>query len=128
MTRTLFLLPALALLSACIPAQSRDAMSITPATTEQHFEQAAQARWEIVINSGHGLPGSPGADIVIQDYETVLQSIVDECELGATFLVQATDGISVLAILNDNLSPDQVACIRAKEQSGLRLSERVRTQ
>ena len=96
---------------------------IKDARTSEEFEAALNARWRISISSGPGLPGSPGAGQFVADYRKVLQGIVDECELGETLLVQATDGVSVLAILNEP-SADKVACIKQNEGPGLIFQDR----
>jgi hypothetical protein len=97
--------------------------AIVEAQSEDDFDAARLARWNIEVYSGLGLPGSPGAQVYIVDYKNVLQSIVDRCKLGRTVLVQATDGVSLLAIMDDDLSQVQLDCIKASEQPGLRLKD-----
>ena len=120
MRALLALIIALAL-SACAGPLSAQSVPIKQAETEDDFDKAQYTRWNIEVYSGLGLPGSPGADQYIKDYLEVLQAIVDQCELGATILTQATDGVSLLAILNDDLTDKQLACVRDKERVGLRL-------
>ncbi len=86
------------------------------------------ARFQITIHSGAGIPGTPGAGEYYRQPKRVLQSIVDTCELGATIYIVATDGVSVLKIVNDALSDTQVACIRSAEANGLYLTDRGASQ
>lgn len=81
------------------------------------------ARYNIEVYSGGGIPGSAGANFYVKDYRQVLQAIVDRCKLGRTVLVQATDGVSLLAIMNDDLTGTQIDCIKASEQPGLRFKD-----
>lgn len=97
---------------------------IVKATTEDQFDDAMRARWNIEVLSGGGIPGSAGADNYIRDADSVLQNIVDRCQLGQTILVRATDGVSLLAILEKKLSPTQISCIRSFERPGLTLKDR----
>ncbi len=117
-------LPLLA--TACANAAGAGAgpVPISQASSEADFELARAARYSVEVYSGRGLPGSPGADQYIADYLTVLQDVVDTCALGETVLVQATDGVSILAITDNDLSENQVACIRGKERPGLSLRDR----
>ena len=111
-----------AALAGCASPLSAESAPIRQAQTEQEFAAAIAARWSIEVYSGGGIPGTAGADVIVPDYLSVLQAIVDECQLGASLLVHATEGVSLLSILNDDLSPDQVACIRGKQRVGLRLN------
>ncbi len=110
-----------AALTACASNASAETTPITVAQTADDAEDTMHARWNIEVRSGHGIPGSPGADQYIANYLEVLQEIVDRCKLGETVLVQATDGVSLLAILNDKLSDTQIECVRGSERPGLRL-------
>ncbi|MEL6529344.1 MAG: hypothetical protein AAGK01_04005 [Pseudomonadota bacterium] len=108
-------------LAACADNASAEPTPITVAQTSDEAEDTMHARWNIEVHSGRGIPGSPGADQYIANYLEVLQEIVDRCKIGKTVLVQATDGVSLLAIMNDDLSEDQIACVRTSERPGLRL-------
>ncbi len=110
-----------ATLTACASNASAETTPITVAQAADEAEDTMHARWNIEVHSGAGIPGSPGADQYIADYLEVLQEIVDRCKLGASVLVQATDGVSLLAIRNDKLSDGQIDCIRQSERPGLRL-------
>lgn len=108
-------------LFACAASDSGESVPITTAQTQDEAGDTMHARWNIEVYSGQGIPGSPGAQLYIPDYLEVLQGIVDECELGETVLVQATDGVSLLVIMNNDLSDAQISCVRDKERPGLRL-------
>lgn len=111
-------------LTACASNASAEGVPITVAQTADEAEDTMHARWNIEVHSGPGIPDSPGADQYIADYLEVLQEIVDRCKLGKTVLVQATDGVSLLAIMNNKLSDGQIDCIRQSERPGLRLVDR----
>lgn len=96
---------------------------IVEASSEQHFDEARQARYNIEVYSGRGIPGSAGADFFVKDYKTVLQTIVDRCNLGRTVLVQASDGVSLLAIMDNDLTKKKIACIKENEQPGVRFKD-----
>lgn len=91
--------------------------------SEDDFDAAMHARYNIEVYSGGGIPGSPGANFRVANYRQVLQTIVDRCELGRTVLVQATDGVSLLAIMDNDLSDKQIACIKDSEQPGVTLRD-----
>jgi hypothetical protein len=111
-------------LVACAPLASAKHIPIVKADTPTLYDEAALARWSITIYSGHGIPGSPGADVYIPDAFEVAQKIVDDCKLGKAIYAFATDGVSKLAIQNHNLSKPQIACISAMERPGLFLSDK----
>ena len=125
-TADLLRLPVLAFaaLSACANTQSAGTSPIVDAQSAEEAELAMNARWRIVIHSGAGIPGTAGADDYYRKPKQVLQVIVDQCRLGKTIYTQATDGVSVLSIVNDALSEEQIACIRSAEDNGLYLSDR----
>jgi len=110
----------LAALFACAASDANGPIPIQVAQTADEAEDTMHARWNIEVRSGRSI-GSTASQVMISDYMTVLQGIVDRCELGRTVLVQATDGVSILAIMDDNITDDQIACIKESERPGLRL-------
>ncbi|MEO1221647.1 MAG: hypothetical protein AAFY42_09920 [Pseudomonadota bacterium] len=123
MIRAVMSAAVLMTLAACAGQVGAQNVAIVDAQSEEDFDKARQARWSIEVYSGGGIPGSPGASVIVSDYHQVLQSIVDRCKLGRTVQVQATDGVSLLAIMNDDLSQEQLDCIKESEQPGLRLKD-----
>ena len=89
-----------------------------------HEKAVAKARYSIVIYSGAGIPGSPGANQYFRKPREVLQGVVDTCGLGSTVYQQATDGVSVLHILDADLAQSKVDCVKSAEEPGLSLSDR----
>ncbi len=120
---TLFLLTVGASACASDVVAGSDIAPILEASSEDHFDEARLARYNIEVYSGGGIPGTQGASFVVENYREVLQIIVDQCELGRTILVQATDGVSLLAILKNDLTDKQLGCIKEKEQPGVRLKD-----
>lgn len=84
---------------------------------------AQSARWIIETYDGYGIPGSPEANVVVPNARGVLQGIIDACRLGATRLLDATDGVMILSIDNPNLTSEQIQCVRAAERPGLTLRD-----
>jgi len=114
---------ALMTLTACAGQVGAQNVAIVEAQSEDDFDTARQARWNIEVYSGGGIPGSSGAGVIVKDYRQVLQTTVDRCKLGRTVLVQATDGVSLLAIMNNDITQAQINCIKESEQPGLRLKD-----
>jgi hypothetical protein len=110
-------------LVGCVAPARAQANSVVNADTAELYREAGLARWSIVLHSGRGIPGSPGAEDYIRDAFGVAQRLVTTCRLGRTIYALATDGVSILAIKNRNLTPAQLACIRAAERPGLRLRD-----
>ncbi|MBV7259915.1 hypothetical protein [Erythrobacter crassostreae] len=110
--------------AACAHEKAPETSAIVDYEYAKHDDLVKYARWQIIIHSGAGIPGSPGAGEYYRQPKKVLQAIVDNCELGRTVYAVATDGVSVLTIANDDLSEKQVACIRSAEDNGLRLSDK----
>jgi hypothetical protein len=106
-------------LIGCAPIAKAKHIPIVKANTAAHYEKAALARWSIVLHSGRGIPGSPGAEDYIPNAFEVAQKVVDDCKLGKAIYALATDGVSILSIENRDLSKKQIACMRAAERSGL---------
>ncbi len=111
-------------LTACAIDTAPVSVPIADYDAQTDEEVIRDARFQIVIHSGAGIPGTPGAGDYYREPKRVLQSIVDTCELGRTIYLTATDGVSVLTIVNDMLSEEQVTCIRSAEANGLRLTDR----
>ncbi len=128
MIRPAFLTGALFTLAlpvaACAHEEAPASSAIADFDAELHEETVSGARWEIIIHSGAGIPGTAGAGDFYRRPKQVLQAIIDTCDLGASIYRQATDGVSILTIANPALSDDQIACIRSAEDNGLRLSDR----
>jgi hypothetical protein len=101
---------------------SNSSEGISRATREE-MREASSRRWSIRVYEGVGPPGSPDANIVISDAPSVLQGIVDECELGETMLFHYTDGVANLEIEDPQLTPGQIDCVRRFERPGLLLEE-----
>jgi hypothetical protein len=114
---------AFTLLGCASMAKPKDA-PIVKANTAEQYDQAGLARWSITLYSGHGIPGSPGADVYIPNAIEVAQKIVDDCKLGDAIYAEATDGVSILSIKNHDLSKQKIACIRAAERPGLFLNDK----
>ena len=123
MIRVAMTAAALTMLTGCAGQVGAQTNAIVEAQSEDDFDTARLARWNIEVYSSPGIPGSTGASFYIKDYKNVLQGIADRCKLGHTMLVQATDGVSLLAIMNDDLSREQLDCIKESEQPGLRLKD-----
>ena len=120
--RTLGLATILSLLG-CASGPADESPMIRDHNPAEHEGIRFDSRWSIEVYSGPGLSGSPDANNFILDYRSVLQRLVDDCRLGATVLEQATDGVSILWIVNPSLSADQVTCVRAAAREGLRLDD-----
>ncbi|MEP0392503.1 MAG: hypothetical protein ABJ205_07360 [Erythrobacter sp.] len=123
MNRLLFASVLIVPIAACAASADNGSVPIYEAQTADEVGESMQVRYSIEVTSGRGIPGSPGADFYVKDYKNVLQTIVDRCKLGRTVLVQATDGVSLLTIMNNDLSDTQITCVKDSEQPGLRLKD-----
>jgi hypothetical protein len=128
MTNALSSTLAIAVLAApvagCAHDEAAPSSAIVDYSADTHEQAVAEARYEIIIHSGAGIPGSPGAGDYYRRPREVLQAIVDTCALGSSIYIQATDGVSVLAIVNPDLTDEQVACVRSAEDNGLRFTDK----
>lgn len=118
---------SVAMIAALFGCAATDVSKSIPMEVAQSDEQrasASAARWVIVAYEGRGIPGSPGAQTVLPDARNFLQHVVDSCELGRTVLMIATDGVIILHITNNNLTDEQLRCLRAFERPGLIVTER----
>ncbi len=110
--------------SACAAPAKQEQYLIEDYDAAKHDDAIpATARYQIEIHSGGGIPGTAGADQYYREPKKVLQAIVDQCQLGRTIYSQATDGVSLLTIVDPKLSEEKVACIRSAEDVGLRLRD-----
>jgi len=121
--QTLTILLAALPIAACAhdDAPASDGIADYDPQTDENLIR--NARYKIIIHSGPGIPGTPGAGEYYREPKRVLQAIVDTCDLGPTIYTVATDGVSVLTIVDDSLSEAKVACIRSAEAPGLSLSD-----
>lgn len=103
---------------------SKSADPIKDFDAENDERAVKTSRYSIVIHSGAGIPGTPGANQYFRKPREVLQAVVDSCKLGSTVYQQATDGVSVLHILNADLAQSKVDCVKSAEEPGLSLSDR----
>ena len=87
------------------------------------FYRDTETNWSIEIYESGGIPGTPGADLVVPNAFQVLQGIVDRCELGSAYFLRATDGVAHLYVGHPDLTPKQIDCIRSAERPGLWLRE-----
>jgi hypothetical protein len=71
------------------------------------------------IVSGFLDPNAPPPPVVVK----LLQDIVDQCGLGATFLQSASDFGATLLVGHPDLSAGQITCIRGMERPGLWLEK-----
>ncbi|MEO9463099.1 MAG: hypothetical protein ABJ242_10215 [Marinomonas sp.] len=112
-------------LSACMTseAEAGESSTIREFTADSDRAKISASRYSIVIHSGAGIPGTPGADQYYRKPREVLQAIVDTCKLGSTVYTQATDGVSVLYILDNALAQSKVDCVKSAEDNGIRLSD-----
>ena len=70
---------------------------------------------------GYGPPGSEDSDVVVPNAIELLQSVVDDCRLGATTYFRHTDGVASLEIEDEAISVKKIDCIRRYERPGLSL-------
>ena len=95
----------------------------------QELRANSNHRWSITVYEGYGPPGSDDADVVVPNAMELLQSVVDDCRLGATTYFRHTDGVASLEIEDEAISVDKIDCIRRYERPGLSLEKpRLRTE
>jgi hypothetical protein len=112
------------LLTACGPSGASESQPFVVAETEEQVWKALSSRYEIEAWEGFGLPGSPTANVKLENARSVLQTLIDKCGIGAATLVEASDGVITLHPEDQDLSSDQVSCIRSYEQPGLVFRDR----
>lgn len=106
-------------LTSCGPSGASESQPFVVAESEEQAWKASSSRYEIEAWEGFGVPGSPTANIKLENARSVLQTIIDKCGIGAATLVEATDGVIRLHPEDQDLSSDQVSCIRSYGQPGL---------
>ncbi len=111
-------------LVGCTASAQPATAPIEIAQTDEQASTATASRWVVVAWEGRGIPGSPGADVTLPDARNFLQNVVDSCELGRSILTVATDGVILLHIANNNLTDEQVQCLRAFERPGFMVQDR----
>ena len=89
---------------------------------DREAAQIFERHWFITVQSGYGLPGSPGADEFVRDAKNAIQGIVDDCQLGQTVWSEGTDGMSLILIDNPELEAQQVTCLRQHETDLIRIN------
>jgi hypothetical protein len=80
--------------------------------------------WQIDVTADELVDGplNPNPPLAPQAI-AVLQAIVDECQIGETYLQSGYDFKGTLLITHANLTSGQIKCIRSKERPGLRLAK-----
>ena len=121
-TKAFCVIGAACAVSACMTSEANG--TISDFSAELHENSVSATRYNIVIYSGAGIPGSPGANQFFRKPREVLQAVVDSCKLGSTVYQKATDGVSVLHVLDADLAQSKVDCVKSAEEPGLSLIDR----
>jgi hypothetical protein len=103
------------------PVRQAECADNKPAEYRKCMFREANGLWAIEIWEGPPMPRSNESPVMIPDALTVLQGIVDQCELVSTYYVRATDGVAFLRVGQPDLDEQQIDCIRTFEEPGLRL-------